>query len=252
MSASSGSPANRAKSRFIRRMFDTIAPDYDRLNAWVSFRMDRLWRRKAVRQMPQEGWIADWCAGTGDMAREYLKRRTNRGRVVMCDFSTEMKRLSGERLGNVDRSRCYYVCCDVTQSPFKDGVFSGQMQGFAVRNLENRPAFFQELKRCGQANGRGALVDLSVPANRLWRWMCNFYFGKIAPRIVAIIARRGVFAYRYLSESVEHHASPASIVKEMTDNGLKGAKYAPLAGGIGVIFSWSERRSEETESTDRG
>ena len=219
-------------------MFDTIAPDYDRLNAWVSFRMDRLWRRRAVRQMPSHGWIADWCAGTGDMAREYLKRTNVTGQVVLCDFSTEMKRLSEARLSNVDRSQYYYVCCDVTRAPFKDGVFSGQMQGFAVRNLENRPAFFRELNRCQQENGQGALVDLSVPSSPLWRWICNFYFGRIAPRIVALVARRGVFAYRYLSESVEHHSPPEEIVKQMSDSGLAGVRFQPLAGGIGGIYIW--------------
>ena len=102
------------KSRFIRRMFDSIAPDYDRLNAWVSMGMDRGWRRKAVKRMPSEGWIVDWCAGTGDMTREYLKRPGANARIVMCDFSTEMRRLTGKKLADVDESGCYYVCCDVT------------------------------------------------------------------------------------------------------------------------------------------
>ena len=224
-------------------MFDSIAPDYDRLNTWVSMGMDRGWRRKAVKRMPSEGWIVDWCAGTGDMAREYLKRRDARARVVMCDFSTEMRRLTDRKLADVDQSHCYYVCCDVTRAPFKDGVFDGQMQGFAVRNLNDRPAFFAEVKRCNAPEGRGALVDLPVPKSRIWRWMCNFYFGKIAPRLVSLVAHRGLFAYRYLSESIAHHTPPDQIANEMNDNKLPEPGYVPLGGGIGAIYYWGGRES---------
>lgn len=227
-----------AKTRFIRRMFDTIAPDYDRLNTWVSMGMDRRWRRRAVRQMPSEGLIVDWCSGTGDMVAEYLKRPGNLGRVVMCDFSTEMRLLADSKIGPAGAGRSWYVCCDVTRSPFRDRVFDGQMQGFAIRNLFNRPAFFAEASRTTASFGVGALLDLSTPRNRIWRAICNLHFRIIAPRLVALVAGRGVFAYRYLSESVEHNATAEQVTGEMASAGLKDARYEPLAGGIGALFIW--------------
>ncbi len=237
-----------AKGRFIRRMFDTIAPDYDRLNSWVSLGMDRFWRRRAVRHMPSEGWIADWCAGTGDMAAEYF-RQGNKGRVVMCDFSTEMRRLSDAKIPADAKSRCFYVCCDVTRTPFRDGVFDGQMQGFAIRNLMNRAAFFKEAFRSSTKGGRGALLDLSVPASAIWRAICHLHFRVIAPRIVALVARRGVFAYRYLSESVEHHAVPQQITEEMTQAVFPDVRHRSLMGGIGAIFMWGKRPEQNSLGT---
>jgi demethylmenaquinone methyltransferase/2-methoxy-6-polyprenyl-1,4-benzoquinol methylase len=225
-------------------MFDTIAPDYDRLNRWVSLGLDRSWRRRAVARMPKSGWIADWCAGTGDMAIEYLRNQSNDGLVVMCDFSREMRRVSGARLDERSRKRCFYVCCDVTKAPFRDGVFAGQMQGFAIRNLPDRRPFFAEVRRCDAADGRGALLDLSVPGNAVWRALCNFYFRAIAPRLVALLARRGVFAYRYLSESIHHHAKASQVVAEMQEAGIADAEYVSLAGGIGVIFTWGRREDD--------
>lgn len=229
------------KARFIRRMFDTIAPDYDRLNAWVSLGMDRFWRRKAIKRMPSDGLIVDWCAGSGDMSKEYLRRKGNRGRVVLCDFSAEMRRTYESRLTPEERRRCLYVCCDVTKTPFRDGVFDGQMQGFAIRNLMNRAAFFAEIKRVGREGHCGALLDLSVPRFAPWRWICNFYFQVIAPRLVAILTKRSVFAYRYLAESIEHHMDPIEIVKEIKAAGMPDACHISLAGGIGAIFVWGKR-----------
>ena len=40
-----------AKKEGIRRLFDKIAPDYDRLNHILSLNIDKGWRRKAVRQI---------------------------------------------------------------------------------------------------------------------------------------------------------------------------------------------------------
>lgn len=236
--AAPGTAGPSPKARFIRRMFDTIAPDYDRLNSWVSLGMDRFWRRNAIKRMPAEGLIVDWCAGSGDMSKEYLRRKGNQGRVVLCDFSAEMRRIYDSRLTAEERRRCFYVCCDVTKTPFRDGVFDGQMQGFAIRNLMNRPSFFAEVKRVGRQGHRGALLDLSVPRFPLWRWVCNFYFHVIAPRLVAILTKRGVFAYRYLAESIEHHMDPRDIVKEIQTAGIPDAEYVSLAGGIGAIFVW--------------
>jgi demethylmenaquinone methyltransferase/2-methoxy-6-polyprenyl-1,4-benzoquinol methylase len=229
---------DHAKARFIRRMFDTIAPDYDRLNTWVSLGMDHLWRRRAVRAMPRDGWIVDWCAGTGALARSYLRRNGTTGRVVMCDFSSEMRRLSDSVFTPEERKRVLYVCCDVTKPPFRDGVFVGQMMGFSIRNLTSRTAFFTEARRCATSAGQGALLDLSNPRFRPWRWACRFHFSVVAPLIVRLVTRRGEYAYRYLSESIFHHADPKQITAEIRDAGFSDARFQSLAGGVGVIFRW--------------
>ncbi len=227
-----------AKSRFIRRMFDTIAPDYDRLNTWVSLGLDHRWRRRAARLMPNDGWIADWCAGTGDLARAYLRRKGTSGRVVLCDFSAEMRRLHEAKFTTAEKARMFYVSCDVTRAPFRDGVFNGQLMGFSLRNLTSRTAFFMEAARCSASDGRGALVDLANPRVAIWRWACRIHFTVIAPMMVSLLARRGMYAYRYLAESIRRQPPPEQIVAEMRSAGLPGAGCRLLAGGVGALFHW--------------
>ena len=41
----------RCKTEQVRDMFDSIAPAYDFMNRMMTFGIDRLWRRKAVRML---------------------------------------------------------------------------------------------------------------------------------------------------------------------------------------------------------
>lgn len=88
------------KKENIRNMFDSIAPEYDRLNHIMSLDIDKTWRKRALkyifkpdraeREMVAEGdsetgglHILDIACGTGDfsiaIAREMLRRSANFG-----------------------------------------------------------------------------------------------------------------------------------------------------------------------------
>lgn len=48
MALGSALPAPGEKAAVVRAMFDRIAPRYDRLNALLTCRLDRRWRRAAL------------------------------------------------------------------------------------------------------------------------------------------------------------------------------------------------------------
>ena len=58
------------KKENIQEMFDGIAPSYDRLNHLMSLNVDRLWRKRALKEIvdgtPQR--ILDVACGTGQSA----------------------------------------------------------------------------------------------------------------------------------------------------------------------------------------
>ena len=58
----------------VERMFDNIAHSYDALNHRLSFGIDWLWRRQAIRQLlpfkPRK--VLDIATGTGDFANVSL------------------------------------------------------------------------------------------------------------------------------------------------------------------------------------
>ena len=59
------------KKEKIRSMFDSIAPDYDKLNHILSLDIDKGWRKKAVREIADTAHplqVLDVACGTGDFA----------------------------------------------------------------------------------------------------------------------------------------------------------------------------------------
>src|SRR5438105_477443 len=71
----------------VRAIFDGIAPQYDRFNAWASFGLHRYWRRQLIRQVPEGARVLDIATGTGDVA---LLAQTHGHDVVGLDFSSAM------------------------------------------------------------------------------------------------------------------------------------------------------------------
>ena len=66
--------AGRDRADQVRTLFSEIAPRYDLLNHLLSLNIDRLWRRRAIRELGWEaepgGTYLDLCTGTFDLAAE--------------------------------------------------------------------------------------------------------------------------------------------------------------------------------------
>src|SRR5476649_2477333 len=78
----------------IRSMFDRIAPDYDRFNAWASLGLDQHWRRTLLRRIPDGARVLDIATGTGDVA--FLAADAGHA-VVGIDFSERMLAIAREK-----------------------------------------------------------------------------------------------------------------------------------------------------------
>lgn len=74
-------------------LFDRIAPHYDRLNHLLSLNIDKIWRRKAVKELSQtEGTILDVATGTCDFAIEILRAKKTK-KLIGVDLSEVMMAL---------------------------------------------------------------------------------------------------------------------------------------------------------------
>lgn len=214
-------PEGDEKVRAVRQMFDTIAPRYDLVNRVMTFRLDVRWRRKAVRllALPAGSTVIDLAAGTGDLCID-LQRSGHR--PIAFDLSLGM-------LQN-DRSGSPRVQADILRLPLPDGSVDGATCGFALRNLLDLPTFFAELARVVRPGGRIALLDVGVPHNPVIRWGNNIYFGKIVPKIGALLSDGP--AYRYLPKSVAYLPPRAELVELLRAAGFHDAKHLQLSGGL--------------------
>ena len=214
-------PEGRDKAAMVQNMFDAIAPRYDLVNRIMTFRLDTRWRRRAVRdlRLAPGSRVLDLASGTGDLCIDL--RRAGLEPISM-DLSFGM-------LSN-DRSGAPRAQADILRLPVPDGSVDGIICGFALRNLVDLDVFFRECARAIRPGGRVSLLDVGVPHNPLVRFGNNIYFGKVVPRIGAILSDGP--AYRYLPKSIAYLPDRAVLVQKLRDAGFGDATHTQLSGGL--------------------
>ena len=180
----------------IRDNFDAIAPKYDLTNRVISFGIDRLWRRVAIRQLRDvrsDGAVLDLACGTCDMALEVLRQRPA-ARVVGADLSRAMLGLARKKLA-AGTAPVTLVNAPAEALPFRDATFDAVTIAFGIRNVPDFLAGLKEMLRVLRRGGRACILEFSTPPSRLWWKVYNYYFFKILPRIGGLITGREA-AYR--------------------------------------------------------
>jgi demethylmenaquinone methyltransferase/2-methoxy-6-polyprenyl-1,4-benzoquinol methylase len=214
-------PEGEEKKQAVRAMFDAIAPRYDLVNRIMTFRLDVRWRRKTVRdlQLPAGSVVLDLASGTGDLCIDLREAGLT---PISMDLSYGMLA--------ADRSGAPRAQADILRLPVPEGSVDGVTCGFALRNLLELPAFFDELARVVRPGGRVALLDVGIPKNRVVRFGNGIYFGKIVPKIGAMLSDGA--AYRYLPKSVAYLPEPAAMVAMLRAAGFADAAHHLLSGGL--------------------
>ena len=205
----------------VRNMFDAIAPRYDLVNRIMTFRLDTRWRRRAVRDLalPANSTVLDLASGTGDLCIDLR-------RAQLLPISID---LSFGMLSN-DRSNAPRAQADILRLPMPPQSVDGIICGFALRNLVDLEIFFAECARVIRPGGRIALLDVGVPHNPLVRFGNNIYFGKIVPKIGALLSDAA--AYRYLPRSIAYLPDRSVLVAQLQRAGFADSTHTQLSGGL--------------------
>lgn len=198
--------------RKIKKMFDGIAPSYDRLNHLMSLNVDRLWRHRAVKEIVDgtEQHILDVACGTGDSTIAIAKAAAAGSRIIGADISEGMMALVMEKAAREGvGERIRLELADGENLPFPEDVFHRVTCAFGIRNFEHKEAGLQEFLRVLKPSGKAVILELSVPENKLLRGLYDIYFLHLLPWVGGLISGDKA-AYRYLPASV--HAFPAPDV----------------------------------------
>ena len=222
-----------AKKEGIRKLFDNIAPDYDKLNHILSMNIDKGWRRKAVKELldTQEPLnILDVACGTGDFTIEIAQKAPAGSKVTGIDLSEGMMKIGREKIkaAGVDAQM---VQGDCEELPYADNTFHRISVGFGVRNFEHLEIGLQQMHRVITPGGKLVVLELSVPSNPIIRWCYKLYFLKILPTIGGWISGdRG--AYEYLPASVLRFPAPDKFVGMLHQAGFCKVEHRSLTMGI--------------------
>jgi len=229
---SSGPTPGRPETDAVRRMFDRIAPHYDRLNRLLSLGTDVRWRRRAVDALALEAGarMLDACCGTADVLLEWL-RRDGRNRAVGVDLSLPMLRL-GRAKGARRKAggRAALAAGDSVALPVTDAAFDGALVAFGLRNVGDRARALAELRRVLRLGAPLVVLEFGRPggvAGRVYSW----YFDHLLPRLGALLGGH-LPSYTYLPASVARFPPVADFADEMREAGFSRVSWQPLTHGI--------------------
>lgn len=222
-----------AKKEGIRRLFDNIAPDYDRLNHILSLNIDKRWRKKAVRQIADEERpmkVLDVACGTADFTIEIARKVAPGSEVIGVDISEGMMAVGKEKISKAGVAAELSVA-DCEALPYNENSFDRISVGFGVRNFEHLDIGLKEMFRVLKPEGKLVILELSVPSNAFIRWCYKLYFLKILPAVGGLISGdRG--AYEYLPASVLRFPAPDKFIQMMTSAGFDTVEHNAFTFGI--------------------
>jgi demethylmenaquinone methyltransferase/2-methoxy-6-polyprenyl-1,4-benzoquinol methylase len=219
-------------------MFDRIAFRYDFLNHFLSFGIDRIWRRKAIKLISgsyRDPEILDVATGTGDLAIAAMKIAPKH--ITGIDISTKMLEAGKEKVrkknltGTIDLREG-----DSKNIPFGDESFDVAMVAFGVRNFTDPVKGLSEMQRVIRQGGSVLVLEFSRPAKFPVSQIYYFYFRFILPLIGSLVSGDRK-AYRYLHDSVMSFPDNEQFLDLMKKAGLAGVKQNKLSGGIASIYT---------------
>lgn len=230
------------KKECIAKMFDNIATDYDKLTHILSLNIDKLWKKKAVKEVcdfPQgESFeVIDLACGTGDFAIEVAKHCGQECRITGVDISPKMIEMCRKKLhktgmeGRIDAQEG-----DCEKLDFSDKSFDRVCIAFGVRNLEHIEAGLMEMRRILKTGGKVVILELSVPKNPCFKAIYNLYFAHIMPFIGGMLSG-DMAAYKYLPISVLNFPKPEEFLQMMQSCGFSEVKMKGFSLGICRMYT---------------
>ena len=231
------SPAEAAEN--IQRMFDAIAPTYDRANHLLSFGLDRTWWLRAARAVRPilhrpEAVVVDLCCGTGDMTLALYRHRpkTNTAASMLAvDFSHNMLSLALPKFAG---KNIVPVEADALHLPLGDSSVDLVTSAFGFRNLADYPAGLAELHRILRPGGQIAILEFNQPTGIVGA-LYNLYFRHILPRFGGLISR-DLGAYAYLPQSVGRFPGPASMKELIAAAGFSNPAWTSYTFGTAGLY----------------
>ncbi len=217
-------------------MFDNIAPRYDFLNHFLSFGIDKQWRRKAVKLIKpfKPSDILDVATGTGDFAIESLK--TGAGKITGIDISEEMLAIGRAKIKSIGLDhKIELKTGDSENLEFDEAAFDATTVAFGVRNFENPGKGLSEIFRVLKPGGILCVLEFSRPRVFPVKQLYNLYSNHILPFLGRLISKDHS-AYRYLPESVSQFPEGKEFIALLEKAGFTRVKEYRQTFGVATIY----------------
>ena len=220
------------RQRFVTRMFDIIAPRYDRFTRIFSFWMDAGWKAELLEPLslvPQGARVLDLACGTGDLALAAADRAAA-SRVTGLDASREMTRLASRR----SHERVSFAVADMMQLPVPDNSIQAITAGYGFRNVPDHRVAIREAARALSTGGLLLVLDFYRPRNTLWRTVFLSYL-RASGNLVGWLWHGEAIVYGYIAPSINAYVSVEQFSADLEAAGFEMVWVRrKLLGGIAL------------------
>jgi demethylmenaquinone methyltransferase / 2-methoxy-6-polyprenyl-1,4-benzoquinol methylase len=234
---------NKNDPQSIQAMFDSIAKQYDRTNAVLSFCLHKHWNAALIKQTlkSQEAFL-DLCCGTGEIAFSHLKKTAVPQKAYLIDFSDGMLQCAKHRAASLKLSHhsIQYIAGDAQEIPLPHESVEAITIAYGIRNIKIPKMCLQESLRVLKKGGRLGILELTQPKNKLLRYGHQFYLKNCLP-LVGKLLTSNKEAYRYLCNSIHSFIKPDELEQLMQEVGFVETTQKPLLGGIATIISGKKK-----------
>jgi ubiquinone/menaquinone biosynthesis methyltransferase len=220
-----------SKSRYVRRLFSTIADRYDLITVLLSFGQDRRWKRRVARLTGAgpHTRVLDLACGTGDIAFAVAGRGA---RVVGLDITHRMVQLA--RLKAPASGAVRFVTADMMALPFRDEEFDVVTTGYGIRNVPDITSAIAEMRRVLKPGGALLSLDFNRPLNPLVRGVYLTYLTVVGSTL-GLALHRDPDTYRYIPESIRRYPGAVEVNAMIRRQGFSSSEHLPVLGGLMAI-----------------
>lgn len=221
------------KTRRVKNVFESVAKQYDLMNDFMSFGIHRLWKQKTIQMSGvfPGAKVLDLAGGTGDLARAFQQRVGREGQVILADINHAMLAVGRTRLINAGFPEIELVQANAEALPFPDDYFDVITIAFGLRNVTDKMAALQSMRRVLKPSGKLMILEFSKPRATWLEKIYDAYSFHVIPKLGALVAKEGA-SYQYLVESIRKHPDQETLKTMMETAGYLRVTYENWSGGI--------------------
>ncbi len=207
--------------RFLSRVFDETAGNYDWIDNMMSFGSGVWYRRDALKRAGLAAGMRhlDVAVGTGAIARSAVDIVGASGSVVGLDPSMGMLQQA------VRTARIPVIQGVAERLPLPDASFDFLSMGYALRHVADLKTTFDEYARVLKPGGTLLILEFAQPKSRLGYAVGRFYLNRLVPWLSQIGSgkKQARVLMEYCWETVDKFVPGKDILEALAASGFAGA-----------------------------
>ena len=220
----------------VERMFDHIAPAYDRLNRLMSLGIDRSWRRTALKWLRpyRPALVLDVATGTGDFAIQACRMLPSAS-LTGVDLSEGMMQVGRRKVEQAGlAARIDFQREDCEALTFSDASFDAVTVAFGIRNFEHLDRGLREMCRVLRPGGHLVILELSTPDRPPMKQLYRIY-SRLIPLMGRLVSHDRS-AYTYLPQSIRAFPQGEVMSESIRRAGFSDVRFRRLTFGVCTLY----------------